>query len=82
MLQVADSKQQEGQVEREEEGEEGHGRSQGADQEKEGKDEPAHQVQAEGVEEYGFAEADQIRLNRETARGQDYGEREPETAVG
>ena len=82
VLEIADAEEEEGEVKGEEEGEEGDGGAQGAEQEDEGEDEPAHQVQAEGVEEGSFAELDERRLDLKAAGGEDDGEGDPETSVG
>ena len=82
VLQVADAQAEKGQIEGEEEAEEGDGGAEGADEEDGGEDEPAHEVEAEGVEEGGGAVGFEGGGDVEAARGEDYGEGEPETAVG
>ena len=51
VLKVCEAEEEEGQVKSEEEQEEGNSRAEGADQQQEGEDEPAHEVQSERVEE-------------------------------
>lgn len=78
-LQVPDGEEEEGEVEGEEEQEEGDGGAEGADQQDGGEDEPAGEVEADGVVQVvpvlvGFADG-------EAAGGQDDGEGDPEAAV-
>ena len=56
VLEVANTEHEECHVEREEEEKEGHGGSEGAEQQKEGKDEPAHEEETEGVQESSLAD--------------------------
>jgi hypothetical protein len=82
-LQVTNTKQQEGQVQEQEEAEEGDSGPQGAEQQDGGEDEPAQQVQSHRVVEHGGATGGfNRRLDLEPTGGQDNGERDPETSVG
>lgn len=81
VVQVSESEHQECHVEGEEEQEEGHGGSQGADEHEEGEDEPAHEVDAERVEEgrgrFGF----ECLHDLESTGGQNDGGTDPEATV-
>lgn len=80
--QVANTQQQEGDVQEEEQQEEGNGRAEGAEQQDGGEDEPAHQEQTHRViEEVGTTILLERRHNFEAARSQDNSEGNPETTV-
>lgn len=83
VLQVADTQQQESQVEGEEQEEKGDCRLQSAEEEDEGEDEPADEEQADVVEQaagaLGFFQGG---FDGEAAGGEEDGEGDPETAVG
>lgn len=81
-MQVPDPQQHERHIEAEEQGEEGDGGAQRTDQEEEGEDEPAYEVQTELVGEGVGARGREGFFDLETARGQDDGEGDPEAAVG
>lgn len=79
-MQMSDSEEEEGEIESEEQQEEGDGGAERADQKDGGEDEPAGEVEANGVVEVvlvlvGVSDG-------EAAGGQDDGEGEPEAAVG
>jgi hypothetical protein len=74
VLEVANAEEQEGHVECEEEEEEGDGGAERADEKEEREDEPSHQVQAEGVEEGGFADINEGGFDLEAAWCEDDGE--------
>jgi hypothetical protein len=80
--QVANTQQQEGQVEEEEQQEEGNGRAEGAEEQDGGEDEPAHQEQTHRIiEEVGTAIRLERRHDLEAARSQDDSESDPETTI-
>lgn len=83
-LDVADTEQEEGEIEEEEQQEESHSGSQGAEQQDGGEDEPAHQEQTEGIVKHGGATlvgSDKSRLDVEATGGQDNSEGDPETTI-
>lgn len=80
--QVADTQQQEGQIQEEEQQEEGNGRAEGAEEQDGGEDEPAHEEQTHRViEEVTTAILLERGHNLEAARSQDDSESDPETTV-
>jgi hypothetical protein len=81
VLQVCEAEEQECQVKRKEEGEESDGRAESADQQQEGEDEPAHEIESERVEEWVWGVCFQCRRNLEAARCQNDGCANPEAAV-
>lgn len=81
MLEVSNTQHQEGNVEGEEEREEGHSGAEGTDEEESREDEPAEEVETEGVEEEIGSVCLKILLDVEAAGGEDDGERQPEASV-
>lgn len=78
VVDVSNTQQEEGQIQGEEQGEEGNSGAEGAEDQDGGEDEPAHQEETHGVCE---RDGPKTRLDFEATRGQNNGKREPETAV-
>lgn len=75
---MAETEHEEGEIESEEEGEEGDGGFHGAEKEEEGKDEPAHKIEAEDVLEFRSG----VGLGDAKPWSVDHAPRDPETTVG
>ena len=81
-MQVPNSQQHECQIEREKQREEGDGRAKRAEDQQEGEDEPANQVETKFIGKFVLTDTLKGLLDLETARSQDDGKGDPEAAVG